>query len=359
MKIMAPKITARKNVNLRETLQMRHHLTVLNEVGKALTSSLDLKEILDIVMEKIGDLLSPQNWSLLLLDEKKNELKFEIVVGEGSEKIKGIRLKMGEGIAGWVAKEKKPLLIPDVAKDPRFYKKVDEISKFTTKSIICVPLIARERCLGVIELINVGRDKFDDEDMLVLTTIADYTAIAIENAKYFKKIQELTTVDDLTHLYNRRTLHSRLKYEIERAKRFESDLSLIFMDLDYFKDVNDKYGHMCGDNLLKEFSRLILQIIRNVDIAYRYGGDEFLILMTETTKKSAVLAGERIEKAIKKRVFLRNDKINLHITASIGTATFPTDAKNKDDLIKAADANMYRFKRNVRNKVARLIIKKR
>src|SRR3989344_1795929 len=147
MKIMAPKKMVRNSVGLRDTLQMWFHLTALNEVGKALTSSLDLDEILNIVMDKIGKLLSPQNWSLLLLDEKKNELKFELVVGEG--------------VAGWVAMERKPLIIPDVNKDPRFYKKVDEISNFTTKSIICVPLIAREKCLGVIELINVGRDKFD------------------------------------------------------------------------------------------------------------------------------------------------------------------------------------------------------
>ncbi|HLA47773.1 MAG TPA: hypothetical protein VJ084_00920, partial [Nitrospinota bacterium] len=95
------------SVGLRDTLQMWFHLTALNEVGKALTSSLDVDEILNIVMDKIGKLLSPQNWSLLLLDEKKNELKFELVVGEGSEKIKGIRLKMGEGVAGWVAMERK------------------------------------------------------------------------------------------------------------------------------------------------------------------------------------------------------------------------------------------------------------
>ncbi|MBI5748046.1 MAG: sensor domain-containing diguanylate cyclase [Nitrospinae bacterium] len=355
----AKKIANNSSMNFRDTHQMWFHLTTLNEVGKALTSSLDLDEILNIVMDKIGKLLSPQNWSLLLLDEKKNELKFELVVGEGSEKIKGIRLKVGEGIAGWVAMERKPLLIPDVSKDPRFYKKVDEISNFTTKSIICVPLIAREKCLGVIELINVGEEGFREEDLLVLTTIADYTAIAIENAKYFNKVRELTTIDDLTHLYNKRTLHTRLKYEIERAKRFESDLSLIFIDLDYFKEINDKYGHICGDNLLKEFGRLVLKIIRNVDIAYRYGGDEFLILMTETSKKNAVLAAERLGKAIKKKLFLKEDKINLHVSASIGTATFPMDAKNREDLIKVADVNMYKFKSRVRNKVTRLPIRNR
>ena len=186
-----------------ESVKKRLHLTTFNEIVKALTSSLDLKEILNTIIDKISELLQPSNWSLLLIDEETNDLKFEIVVGEGSEKIKDVRLKMGEGIAGWVAQEKKPLLVPDVAKDPRFSKKADRASKFTTKSIICVPLATRGKCLGAIELINkVEEGSFGEEDLLVLTTLADYTAIAIENAMFLRKVQELTIRDDLTRLYN-------------------------------------------------------------------------------------------------------------------------------------------------------------
>ncbi|MBI5644339.1 MAG: sensor domain-containing diguanylate cyclase [Deltaproteobacteria bacterium] len=336
-----------------ELQQRRLQLATFTEIGKALTSSLDLREVLNIVMEKISELLHPKNWSLLLLDDETNELRFEIVVGKGSEKLKDLRLKVGEGVAGWVALEKKPLLVPDVNKDPRFSKKADQVSSFTTKSIICVPLLTRGKCLGVIELINKAEeDSFVQDDLLVLTTLADYTAIAIENAIFFNKVQELTITDDLTKLYNSRFLHSRLDYEVERAKRFKYDLSMIFLDLDSFKAVNDKYGHLSGSKLLKEVAKLILSLIRNVDMACRYGGDEFIVLMPGTTKRNAAMVAEKLRSSMKETTFLADDGINIHLTASFGVASYPRDARDKDDLIHLSDTAMYKVKNSTKNGVA-------
>ncbi|MBI5491632.1 MAG: sensor domain-containing diguanylate cyclase [Deltaproteobacteria bacterium] len=337
----------------KELLQRRLQLATFTEIGKALTSSLDLKEVLNIVMEKISELLRPKNWSLLLLDEETGDLKFEILVGKGSEKIKDLRLKLGEGVAGWVAREKKPLLVADVHSDPRFSKKADEMSHFTTQSIICVPLLTRGKCLGVIELINKVEDEgFVEDDLLILTTLADFTAIAIENAIFINKVHELTITDDLTKLYNSRFLHSRLEYEVERAKRFKYDLSMIFLDLDHFKDVNDNYGHLAGSKLLKEVARLILGMIRNVDMACRYGGDEFIIMMPGTPKKSAVTVAEKLRSSMSEEVFLKDDGINISLTGSFGVASFPADADNKDGLIHMADNAMYAIKSRNRNGVA-------
>ncbi len=331
----------------------RLQLSTFNEIGKALTSSLDLKEILNIVMEKISELLHPKNWSLLLLGDETNELRFEIVVGEGSKKLKDLRLRVGEGIAGWVAMEKKSILVPDVHKDPRFSNKADRVSRFVTKSIICVPLIVRGKCLGVIELINKVEDEnFDEEDLLILTTLADYTAIAIENAIFFNKVQELTITDDLTRLYNSRFLHTRLDYEFDRARRFKYNLSMIFFDLDYFKNVNDRYGHLLGSKLLKEVAQLILRNIRTIDMACRYGGDEFVILLPETSKKNAFVVAEKLRLSMNETEFLREEGINLHLTASFGVASFPRDAKSKEDLIQMADHAMYEIKNSSRNGVA-------
>lgn len=336
-----------------ELKQRRLQLATFTEIGKALTSSLDLREILNIVMEKISDLLHPKNWSLLLLDEETNELRFEIVVGKGSEKIKDLRLKVGEGVAGWVALEKKPLLVPDVAEDPRFSSKADRVSNFRTKSIVCVPLLTRGKCRGVIELINKDEEGgFSEDDLLILTTLADYTAIAIENAIFFNKVQELTITDDLTKLYNSRFLHSRLEYEVERAKRFKYNLSMIFLDLDYFKTVNDTHGHLMGSRLLMEVARLILSMIRNVDMACRYGGDEFLVLMPETSKKNAMMVAEKIRTAMRETVFLSDEGINRRLTGSFGVASYPDDAEDKDDLIHLADVAMYRVKNSSKDGVA-------
>ena len=122
-------------------------LMTFSEIGKTITSSIELSEILKIVMKKIRDLLHPGNWSLLLVDNDSGELRFEIAVGRGSTKLKGMTIKSGEGVAGWVAREKKPLLITDVNNDSRFSKRVDSITRYKTRSIICVPLVAKDKCL--------------------------------------------------------------------------------------------------------------------------------------------------------------------------------------------------------------------
>ena len=336
-----------------EHSQRLKELTTFSDLGKAITSTLDLKEILKIVMEKISELLQPKNWSLLLVDDEKNELYFEIVVGEGADKIKNIRLKIGEGIAGWVAREGAPLLIPDVNKDPRFYKKADESSQFTTKSISAVPLKSRGKCLGVIEIINKmsEHDSFKEEDLLVLTTLADYTAIAIENAKFFQKIEELTVTDDLTKLYNSRYLHRFLDYEVERAKRYNNIISMIFIDLDRFKNVNDTHGHMNGSKLLAEMGKIISSGLRKVDRACRYGGDEFLIVMPQITKKQAYKAAEKLRANLNEHVFLKDEGLNLHITASFGIASLPDDAKDATELVQLADQAMYRVKNKARDAI--------
>ncbi|HHL40645.1 MAG TPA: sensor domain-containing diguanylate cyclase [Deltaproteobacteria bacterium] len=318
-------------------------LDTLVEVGKAVTSSLDITHILKVVMEKISELFRPSNWSLLLLDERSGELTFEIVVGEGAEKIRELRLKPGEGIAGWVAREGVPLLVPDVATDPRFCGKIDRLAGFSTKSVVCVPLKAKGRCQGVIELIN-SVESFTEDDLRLLSALADYTAIAIENAKYLDKVEELTITDDLTGLYNTRHLHSCLEYEVERARRYEYDVSMIFLDIDSFKSINDRYGHLRGSRLLCEAGSLIRKNVRSADIVCRYGGDEFVVLLPQTSKKNAMAAAEKLREALRSHSFLRGDGLDCRITASFGVASFPADAKDKYELISLADRAMYKIK---------------
>ncbi len=328
-------------------------LLTFGEIGKAVTSSLDQDAILKIVMEKIRRLLHPGNWSLLLADEKTGKLRFEIAVGRGSKKLKGMSIKPGEGVAGWVAKEKKPLLVTDVSTDPRFSNRLDSITQYRTRSIICVPLLAKNKCLGVIELINRPRTKeFTEEDLLLLSALAGYSAIAIENAIYFKKIHELTITDDLTHLYNSRHLHARLEDEVERARRFKYPLSMIFIDLDYFKNVNDQHGHLCGSKVLKEVAFVLKNSIRTIDMAFRYGGDEFIILMPKTEKDNARGVAIKLRDAMRNHVFLEKEGINYKLTASFGIATYPTDTTERTALLHLADNAMYKVKEKSRDGVA-------
>jgi len=325
-------------------------LSIFNEIGKTLTSTLDIKEILNIIMLKIGELLRPDNWSLLLVDEERGDLYFEIVVGERAETIKNMRLKMAEGIAGWVAEKGEKLIIPDVSKDERFTLNVDLASGFETRSVVCVPLKCKGKVLGVIELVNkIGRNKFSEEDLFMLTTLADYAAIALENAQYFHKVKELTITDDVTRLYNSRYMYDYLENEIRRSQRYEMELSIIFLDLDYFKTVNDTYGHLIGSTLLREVADVILTCLRNVDIAVRYGGDEFVIILPSTPKGNAVQVAERIRDCMTNTVFLQCQGLKIRQTASFGVASFPKDANSELDLIRQADKAMYQIKNSSRD----------
>lgn len=335
-------------------MEKENKVRVFVEIGKALTSVLDLKGVLNTIMEKISELFRVKNWSLLLLDEEKEELHFEIAVGINLESVKNIRLKLGEGIAGWVAKHKVPLVITDVQKDRRWINKVDIVSNFRTKSIVCVPLVSKEKVLGVIELVNVINRKkpFTEEALILLQTFADYAAIAIENAKYLQKIEELTIKDDVTGLYNTRYLHRALEREAIRAHRYNEHFSLVFLDLDHFKVINDTYGHLIGSRLLKEVGEVIKKTIRESDIATRYGGDEFVLILPETTKENAYKVTKRLRENINATNFISSDGINARITASYGIATYPVDATDRFELLKLADRAMYRVKETTRDGIA-------
>jgi GAF domain-containing protein len=172
------------------------------EVGKLLTSTLNLQEILELIMLKVSQLIRAQHWSLLLKDEESGKLTFEIVAGINKELFHGLHLRPNEGIASHVLETGKAVFIPDVNDSPLFNKNVDLHTGFTTKSIICLPLIIRGKCLGVIEIVNVKDMKiFELEDYPILTILADYAAIAIENSRYVDKIRKMSIMDEYTGLY--------------------------------------------------------------------------------------------------------------------------------------------------------------
>lgn len=326
---------------------------VVHDMAKALTSTLQLDQVLKTIMEKVQELLAPDTWSLLLVDEKTNELFFQIATGNAAEKLKDVRLKMGEGIAGWVAQSSQATIVPDVSKDPRFSGQVDQMTKMQTHSIICVPIRGKERVLGVIEIINyVGKRDFDPEDLGLLQAMADYAAIALENALHVQRIHELTITDDCTDLFNVRHLNFVLDTEVYRSNRYQYEFSVIFFDLDHFKEVNDTHGHLVGSKLLREIAALTRGSLRLIDYAFRYGGDEFVVLLPQTGKESALVVARRLYERINQTKFLADENLNLHLTASIGLASYPADANTKAELIRLADEAMYLVKNTSRNNIA-------
>jgi len=317
-------------------------VAVFHELGKALTSSLQLDQVLRTIMEKIDEFLRPDTWSLLLVDEAKQELYFELAVGKGAQALKDVRIKMGQGIAGWVAQHDEVVIVPDVSKDTRFFAQVDEKTKMETRSIVAVPVRFRDHCLGVIELVNcVGPEGFHDRDLALLEALADFAAIALENARHVQRIHELTITDDCTSLYNARHLNFILETEIYRSQRYGYEFSLVFIDLDYFKKVNDSHGHLMGSRLLAEIGQVIKVHCRLIDFAFRYGGDEFVVLLPQTSKESACVVARRLHRMIRETVWLKAEQLNVRITSSVGVAAYPSDSKTKVELRHLADEAMY------------------
>src|ERR1700757_2661127 len=314
-------------------------LTIFHDVAKALTSSLDLDSILQTIMDKMAEYFCPDTWSLLMVDEGHEELYFAIAVGDKAEALKNVRLKVGEGIAGWVAKHGEARIVPDVRNDPNFASRVDDTTKWETRSMICVPLRSKLRVLGVIQLVNVDMERFKEPELFFLQSLCDYAAIAIENAKWVEKIQELTITDDCTGLYNARHLYKTLETEVYRSSRFGYEFSILFIDLDHFKTVNDTHGY------------LIKAQLRLIDCAFRYGGDEFVVLLPQTGKDQALVVAKRLRDALRASAFCKEESLNLNVRASIGVATDPHDARSAHDVIRQADGMMYMVKNSTRDNI--------
>jgi diguanylate cyclase (GGDEF)-like protein len=332
--------------------QKIQELQTLNEVVQAINSSLEPKEILRIIMEKTADLIKAEGWSVLLLDHEKRELVFEAAAGEAGLKLLGMRLKIGQGVAGWAARYGQSLIVPDVTKDPRFYSGVDKKTKFTTKSILCVPMKSRDKITGVVEVVNkIGGEPFTQADLEVFENLVAHITIALENARMYRKMEEATQIDELTKLYNSRYCNQFLDNFLMGRKGSHGIISLIFLDIDFFKLVDDNFGHLVGSETLRHVGTRIRKVVREGDIVVRYGGDEYIVVLPNTDKKTAVVVAERIRKEVSREPFYAFENKKFNITVTLGVASYPEDANNRDDLIGRADKAMYEGKLSGRDKV--------
>jgi diguanylate cyclase (GGDEF)-like protein len=310
-------------------------------------------KVLRNLIAEIRNFIKAEAFSILLLDEEKKELVFSASETLREGKVEGLRLKLGQGIAGWVASTKEPLLVEDVKKDPRFFKEVDKISNFESKSIICVPLISKNKLLGVVEIINkADGTSFTEKDFQLVLTLADHAAIAIENATLYRQVELAAITDDLTKLYNSRYLHRFLIQELQRSKREGFKTSILLLDLDNFKQVNDTYGHLVGSQTLVEVGQIMKSKVREKDVVGRFGGDEFIIILPETDSEQAVTIAEGIRRAIEDLKVLRDFDVDISaLSVSIGVATYPDHGLEVEELIQKADQAMYHVKQHFKNGV--------
>lgn len=341
---------ARRERNLGQELRATaKRLAILTDIVKTANSILEPRKVIELIMAKIQQLIPSEAWSMLMVDEDKQELTFELALGEKAKDVSSFRVKIGEGVAGWVAQTGKPTIVNDTARDPRFARRFDTKTQFQTRSILCAPLISRGRTIGVVEIINRLGGRFTEADLEVLLTLVEPCAIAIENAILFQKAEQLTITDDLTKLFNSRYLNLYIGREIKRCKRHGIPISVIFLDLDGFKGINDQYGHLAGSRTLSEVGTILSQAVRESDILARYGGDEFVVVLPETPAAGALVIAERIRKAIEGHRFLQGQGLSARISASFGIASYPDHALTPEGLIQKADQAMYRVKERDKN----------
>ena len=347
-----------ENKNLKGSLLgTRRELQFFDEIGRVLNSDMELDNMLVEIMKKTKHMIDASSWSIFLLDEETGEFVLE---KKDEKKKKGSnlkkpRLKPGEGIAGWVVKEGIPLIVPDVSHDERFMSRADRKSERRAQSLICVPVKSKERVIGVMEFAKRAENPFTKDDLDLLVKLMDYAALSVERVSLYHKMAELAITDDLTKLFNSRYLNRTIEVEIHRCERSRTSVSLIFMDIDYFKQVNDHHGHLVGSKLLVEVSQLLIRSLRSIDIVARYGGDEFVVVLPQTPPDVAAKVAERIRKSIAQTSFLKKDGYLIKITASFGVSSYPESAKSKEELLKLADEAMYRVKNYTRNGVYAII----
>lgn len=316
------------------------HLRVFHDVARALTRQLDLEEILGAIMEKMAQFFGPEKWSLLMVDDKANELYYAIAVGENQESLKGLRVPMGEGVAGWVASTGNPLVVPDVSLDPHWLAFTTAHPELNIQSIACVPVRSGDKTLGVIQLLNSKLDLLSEYSISFLRLLCDYAAIAIQNARSMTLIQELTITDDVTGLFNARHLYTMLDEQVARQGAF----SLLFIDLDHFKQVNDTHGHLIGSRLLAEVGSLLKRGSGPGNAAFRYGGDEFVVVLPSTYKSTGTKMTIALYAELRESRFLTGAGLSLQLSGSFGLATFPEDGSTVQTILKAADTMMYEAK---------------
>jgi diguanylate cyclase (GGDEF)-like protein len=322
------------------------NLRLFHDAARALTSSLDLPTILRSILEQMERFFHPESWSLLMVDDEKRDLYYALARGVSDEALQNIRIPLGTGMPGWVALHGEPLIVTHEGVAARLSDGEQR------HSAICLPLRSRERTLGILQVTHPTPQTLTDDAITFLYIVCDYAAIAIENARAVERIQELTITDDCTHLFNARHLAAVLPTEIERARRFDQPLGIVFLDLDYFKQVNDVHGHPAGSRVLAEAAEVITRTLRTVDLAFRYGGDEFVAILPQTPGPAAAAAANRLLVAMRARRFLSLEGLSLHLTASLGVASYPDDADNAAALLERADQRMYSVKNTTRDGVA-------
>lgn len=324
---------------LSSLLMERQIQAELYRVSQRITSNVGLDELMLLMLSACVKSTKTEGGIILLSDEITHrwEVKSNWGIKDDNEDI--LLDKVSKRLPEWSENNEAM---------PLFEEHKRENIPQEIKNTLCAPLRFRENIIGAIVVVkNDPDEKFTGNSRRLLSTFANQSAVAIENTLLYKKTQYLSITDGLTGLYNHRYFQEQMQIELSRAQRYDLNFSLVMIDIDNFKDINDTFGHLIGDELLKKMALHLKKTVRESDIVSRYGGDEFVVLLPETTKKGTLIVGERIKNSLIEK------KIggDIPVRASFGIAAYPDDGVYSQDIINKADSALYRAKEEGRNKV--------
>lgn len=343
---------AQEELALQKTLRHRvQELTLLYGMSRQLTSTLSLEELLDRIISLVHEKLEIPLFSVMLInDEGRLELR-KAFPREREQEMEGLTFEIGEGACGLAAEQCEPLYLPDVSVATTPYVHTPQ-STPASGSLLCIPMIHAGTLLGVLNFERPEVDGFSENQRAALITAAEMVSLAVRNARLHEETVTLSLTDALTGLANRRSLFLRLDEELARLARYGQRLSLIMIDVDHFKRLNDAAGHRAGDETLQEFASILRSQVRRVDMLARYGGEEFMVLLPETDRADTVEIAEKLRARVEAHAFKHGDQQpGGRLTASFGVATAPLDAMESGSLVDLADAALYASKRGGRNQV--------
>ncbi|HBG92739.1 MAG: hypothetical protein A2X54_08900 [Nitrospirae bacterium GWF2_44_13] len=323
-------------------------LKILNEESSKLVASLNLNVIAEKLCEGAGKIASSHAF-FFLVSGKQFELIYttdRISLHESQTAGNKTIFDLKGAFINIAVENRQPIYMADM-KDYR--ASVLPFSAEDIRSIFVIPLIYESKLLGLFVMSSGKADFLDTFQMELLKVMCNQAATSIANAKLHAEIEKLATTDGLTGLLNHRVFQEKLSEELKKLSRYSEPTSLLLADIDFFKKINDTYGHPSGDLVLKEVSNIIREAIRDIDMPARYGGEEFAAILPRTDSKGAMNIAERLRKAVMSASF-SSDTSQLKVTLSIGIATTPSDAKTKEELIEKADEALYYAKHNGRNR---------
>lgn len=321
-----------KNAILQQEIKEQQELLkVISDLTNIILSDVSLDKVYQVFSEELRRLVDFDRVSIALI-EGDNIRYFAVSEEIKTERTPGTTYPLKDSHTGWVAKHQKPLIIKELTKEqisPIGELKLEE----GIRSSIHVPLFYRGKVFGTLNLSSVRPRAYGEREKEILEHLAGQIAGAIMNAYFYKQLQEESRLDALTELFNRRYFNERLDEEVNRCLRHSGMFSLAICDLDFFKHYNNRYGHIAGDELLREIGRLIKDSVRTVDLVFRYGGDEFVILFPDTELDDAFSVAERVRRNIEDEM----KKRGLSLTVSIGLASWPMDGTRGAEIVDAAD----------------------